>query len=119
MTGQVALVTASSKGIGKACALALAESGADIILGLRDINSGKTIVKQIQKMGRDVLPVQMVVTRNADAAEDQWSWRLKAMRVVPEADADHAAGTLNATIHLATAAQTVELGPLFVVNLGQ
>ena len=28
LTGQVALVTASSKGIGKACALALAEAGA-------------------------------------------------------------------------------------------
>ena len=32
LNGQVALVTASSKGIGKACALALAEAGADIIL---------------------------------------------------------------------------------------
>jgi NAD(P)-dependent dehydrogenase (short-subunit alcohol dehydrogenase family) len=63
LTGQVALVTASSKGIGRACALALAESGADIILGLRDLNSAGTIVKQIQKMGREVLPVQMDVTR--------------------------------------------------------
>ena len=63
LTGQVALVTASSKGIGKACALALAESGADIILGLRDLNSGKAIVNQIRKMGREVLPVQMDVTR--------------------------------------------------------
>lgn len=26
---------------------------------------------------------------------------------------------LNATIHLATGAQTVDVGPLFVVNLGQ
>lgn len=63
LTGQVALVTASSKGIGRACALALAESGADIILGLRDLHSGNAIMKQIQKMGRDVLPVQMDVTR--------------------------------------------------------
>jgi NAD(P)-dependent dehydrogenase (short-subunit alcohol dehydrogenase family) len=63
LTGQVALVTASSKGIGRACALALAEAGADIILGLRDVNRGKTVVKQIREMGRDVLPVQMDVTR--------------------------------------------------------
>lgn len=63
LAGQVALVTASSKGIGKACALALAENGASIILGLRDIHSGKTLVKQIQHMGREVLPVQMDVTR--------------------------------------------------------
>lgn len=63
LTGQVALVTASSKGIGKACALALAEAGADIILGLRQISSGQALVRQIQKMGREVLPVQMDVTR--------------------------------------------------------
>jgi NAD(P)-dependent dehydrogenase (short-subunit alcohol dehydrogenase family) len=59
----VALVTASSKGIGRACALALAEAGADIILGLRDVNRGKTVVKQIREMGREVLPVPMDVTR--------------------------------------------------------
>jgi len=63
LTGQVALVTASSKGIGRACALALAQAGADIILGLRHIATGQTLVKQIQKMGREVLPVQMDVTR--------------------------------------------------------
>ena len=57
--GQVALVTASSKGIGRACALALAESGADIILGLRQLSAGQGLVQQIQQMGRKVLPVQM------------------------------------------------------------
>jgi len=63
LTGQAALVTASSKGIGKACALALAQAGADIILGLRQLSSGQSLVRQIQKMGREVLPVQMDVTR--------------------------------------------------------
>ena len=63
LNGQVALVTASSKGIGKACALALAEAGADIILGLRQLSAGKGLVNQIQKLGRDVLPVQMDVTK--------------------------------------------------------
>jgi NAD(P)-dependent dehydrogenase (short-subunit alcohol dehydrogenase family) len=63
LNGQVALVTASSKGIGKACALALAEAGADIILGLRQPSAGQGLVKQIQKMGREVLPVQMDVTK--------------------------------------------------------
>jgi len=43
-------------------------------------------------------------------------WKLLEVR--GKADADHAAGTLNATIHLAAAAQTVDLGPIFVVNLG-
>jgi len=63
LQGQVALVTASSKGIGRACALALAQAGADIILGLHQVSSGQALVKRIQKLGREVLPVQMDVTR--------------------------------------------------------
>ena len=63
LNGQVGLVTASSIGIGRACALALAEAGADIILGLRQVSAGKGLVQQIQKMGREVLPVQMDVTK--------------------------------------------------------
>ena len=63
LSGQVALVTASAKGIGKACALALAEAGADIILGLKHDASGGALVNQIRKLGREVLPVQMDVTR--------------------------------------------------------
>jgi len=63
LTGQVALVTAASKGIGRACALALAQAGADIILGLRQRNSAPALVKQIRKIGREVLPVQMDVTQ--------------------------------------------------------
>ena len=63
LNGQVALVTASSKGIGQACALALAQAGADIILGLRQVSSAQALVKRIQKLGREVLPVQMDVSR--------------------------------------------------------
>ena len=63
LAGQVALVTASAQGIGKACALALAQAGADIILGLRDKDSAQALVRQIRKLGRDVLPVQMDVTQ--------------------------------------------------------
>ena len=63
LSGQVALVTASAKGIGKACALALAQAGADIILGLKNKSTGQVLVKEIQKMGREALPVQMDVTK--------------------------------------------------------
>jgi NAD(P)-dependent dehydrogenase (short-subunit alcohol dehydrogenase family) len=69
LTGQVALVTASARGIGKACALALAEAGADIILGLKNKASGQALVKQIQKLGREVLPVQMDVTQMQEIRE--------------------------------------------------
>src|SRR5512139_3028993 len=63
LDGQVALVTASAKGIGKACALALAQAGADIILGLRGKESGRALAGQIRKLGREVLPVQMDVVQ--------------------------------------------------------
>ena len=69
LAGQVALVTGAAKGIGKACTLALAEAGADIILGLRQVSAGKGLVSQIQKMGRDVLPVQMDVSKMDEIAE--------------------------------------------------
>ena len=50
-------------------------------------------------------------------AEVGSEWKLHEVR--GKAAADQGAGTLKATIHLATAAQTVEFGPIFVVNLGQ
>ena len=60
---QVALVTGAARGIGNACALALAHAGADIALGLRDVRTGGELVKQIEAMGRRVLPLQMDITR--------------------------------------------------------
>jgi NAD(P)-dependent dehydrogenase (short-subunit alcohol dehydrogenase family) len=69
LDGQVALITGSAKGIGKACALALAQAGADIILGLKNKDSAQALVKQIQKLGREVLPVQMDVTQMQEIFE--------------------------------------------------
>lgn len=63
LAGQVALVTACSKGIGQACALALAEAGADLILGLHDVRKGEALVRRIEKLGRAALAVQMDVSR--------------------------------------------------------
>jgi len=62
LTGQVALVTASARGLGRAIALALAHAGADIALGLRDIHAAGDLPQAIEKMGRRVLPLQMDMT---------------------------------------------------------
>ena len=62
LEGKVALVTGSAKGIGRACALALAHAGADIILGLRNITSGAVLAEEIRSLGREALPVQMDVS---------------------------------------------------------
>ena len=63
LRGKVALVTDAARGIGNALSLALANAGADIVLGLRDIKTGGEMVGQIEAMGRRVLPLQMDITR--------------------------------------------------------
>ena len=59
--GKIALVTGAARGIGRACALALAEAGADLALGLRDEKSDGGLINEIEAMGRKVLPLQMNV----------------------------------------------------------
>lgn len=66
LDGKVALVTGAARGIGRACALALAEAGADIVLGLRDKKNGAPLAVEIEKMGRNVLPVQMDISQMAE-----------------------------------------------------
>lgn len=61
--GKIALVTGAARGIGRACALALAEAGADIALGLRDIDADNGMIKEIEAMGRKALALQMDVSK--------------------------------------------------------
>jgi len=61
--GQVALVTGAARGIGHACALALAHAGADLALGLRDVHTGEELVNEIEALGRRALRLQMDITR--------------------------------------------------------
>jgi len=63
--GKVALVTGAARGIGRACALALAEGGADIALGLRDVNLHNNVAKEIEALGRRVLPLQLDVSKSS------------------------------------------------------
>ena len=63
LTGQVALVTGAARGLGNAISLALAHAGADVALGLRDVNARGDLDDQIEAMGRRALPLQMDVGR--------------------------------------------------------
>lgn len=63
LTGRVALVTGAARGIGRAISLALANAGADVALGLRDINCDAGLAREIESLGRRALPLQMDVTR--------------------------------------------------------
>jgi NAD(P)-dependent dehydrogenase (short-subunit alcohol dehydrogenase family) len=67
--GKIALITGGARGIGRSCALALAEAGADIALGLRDINRDNNVSDEIRSLGREALPLQMDVS-NIDEIRD-------------------------------------------------
>ena len=63
LTGQVALVTGAARGLGSAISMALANAGADVALGLRDVRVGGDLADQIRAMGRRAMPLQMDVRR--------------------------------------------------------
>jgi NAD(P)-dependent dehydrogenase (short-subunit alcohol dehydrogenase family) len=62
MEGQVALVTGAGRGLGRAIALALSEAGADVALGLRQLDYDGGLAQQIETLGRRVLLMQMDMT---------------------------------------------------------
>ena len=73
LTGRSALVTGAARGLGRAIALALADAGADVALGLRDKASDGGLVSEIEAKGRRALPLQMDVMKldQARAAIDE------------------------------------------------
>src|SRR5215471_812005 len=73
LAGQVSLVTGAARGLGRAIALALANAGADVALGFRDIRENAGLPAEIEKLGRRQLPLQMDVGSLAEinAAVDE------------------------------------------------
>ena len=61
LSGRTALVTGAARGLGRAIALALAEAGADVALGLRDVSRNEGLADEIRALGRRALPLQMDV----------------------------------------------------------
>src|SRR5689334_14082205 len=52
LTGKAALILAASKGLGKACAFALAAEGADVIIGAREQTTLDASAKHIAALGK-------------------------------------------------------------------
>jgi NAD(P)-dependent dehydrogenase (short-subunit alcohol dehydrogenase family) len=70
LAGRTALVTGAARGIGRACAIALAQAGAAVALGRRaaEAASAGELVAAIRALGRRALPLQMDVTRRDQIA---------------------------------------------------
>ncbi|ABK61712.1 3-ketoacyl-ACP reductase [Clostridium novyi A str. NCTC 538] len=68
LTGKNAIVTGSSRGIGRAIAIKLAELGANIILNYRNnVASVKEVIKEIETKGVKVMAIQGDVSNFEDA----------------------------------------------------
>ncbi|MEE8318367.1 MAG: SDR family NAD(P)-dependent oxidoreductase, partial [Dehalococcoidales bacterium] len=62
LEGQVAVVTGSSRGIGKAIALTLAKEGAAVVINGRNLEPLKEVVAEIESLGGRALPVKADVS---------------------------------------------------------
>ena len=63
LSGRTALVTGAARGLGRGIAIALAEAGADVALGLRDVSRDEGLAEEIRSLGRRALSLQMDVGR--------------------------------------------------------
>jgi 3-oxoacyl-[acyl-carrier protein] reductase len=61
LSGRAALVTGASQGIGRACALVLAEAGADLALASRNVEKLQGVAREIEGLGRKALVVTLDV----------------------------------------------------------
>jgi enoyl-[acyl-carrier protein] reductase III len=67
LTGKVALITGSSRGIGRACALRLAEAGCDLVVNyVSNRTAASELAEQVAVLGRNCYAVKCDVSQQDD-----------------------------------------------------
>jgi NAD(P)-dependent dehydrogenase (short-subunit alcohol dehydrogenase family) len=66
LSGKVAIVTGTSRGLGQYFARALAKAGADLVITSRDLSRLTDFKKEIEALGRKALPVKLDVLVQSD-----------------------------------------------------
>ncbi|MEI7798453.1 MAG: SDR family NAD(P)-dependent oxidoreductase [Actinomycetes bacterium] len=67
LAGKIAVVTGANRGIGRAIALALAESGADIVGTSRQMNDDEAIAKEVRALGQKFFPFACDMKNRAES----------------------------------------------------
>jgi gluconate 5-dehydrogenase len=68
LTGRVAIVTGTSRGLGQYFGRALARAGADLVITSRDASTLKAFQQEVEALGRKALPLALDV-RNYDSIQ--------------------------------------------------
>jgi len=69
LQGRIAFVTGASQGIGKACALLLAEAGASVALAARNLSNLQCVAKDVQDRGGKALVIGLDVSSRDSIVE--------------------------------------------------
>lgn len=68
LAGKISLVSGSSRGIGRASAIMLAEAGSDVVVNyLSNADAAEAVVEQIKKRGRRAIAIKADVSKREEA----------------------------------------------------